>query len=227
MIFSEEKPLEELVEILKPYKRVAIIGCSGCYGIGTAPRVEALAKKLAQNGVQVVAAGSTGRQCSWFWKQQGDKNEVAIITENTKGAGIGISEEALKSADALVSLACGVGVQTLAKASRKPALPATNTRFMGRREEAMFYEQCIACGNCILHLTGGICPIAKCPKSHMNGPCGGVFNGKCEVDRSSDCAWVAIYGRLKSLGNIDYMKKTKPAKDFSIRTHPRKVEAKA
>lgn len=226
MIFSEEKPLEEIAEILKPYKKVAIIGCSGCYGVGMAPKVEALAKRLVEKGAQVVAAGSTGRQCSWFWKQQGDKNENAIIMENTKGAGTGITEEALKSANVLVSLACGVGVQTLAKASSRPTVPATNTRFMARREEAMFYEQCVACGNCMLHLTGGICAIAKCPKSHMNGPCGGVFNGKCEVDRSNDCVWVAIYSKLKSQGNLGYMKKARPAKDFSLRTHPRKVEVK-
>ncbi len=216
MIVSEEKALEDLLEILAPYDKVGIVGCSGCYGVGNLKKVEALAQKLEADGKKVVARGSTGRQCSWFWEPA----EGNVIIAKTKG----LEAEALDEAEVLVSLACGVGAQTLAKAApQKIVVPGADTKFMGRREDAMFYEQCLACGNCILHLTGGICPVAKCPKSHMNGPCGGVYDGKCEVDRENDCAWVLIYDKLSSLDQSEFMRERKAPKDFSLRTHPRKV----
>ncbi len=218
MIVSEEKPLEEILKILTPYKNVGIVGCSGCYGIGTIKNVEALTSKLESNGKNVVAKGSTGRQCSWFWEPA----EGNVVLNKTKG----IDEEGLKKAEAFLSLACGVGAQTLAKAiGTVPVGPAADTKFMGRREEAIFYEQCLACGNCIIHTTGGICPITKCPKSHMNGPCGGVYDGKCEVNRENDCAWVLIYNKLSALNSTGRMKDNRAPKDFSIRTHPRKIVA--
>lgn len=220
MIVSEEKALEELLAILEPYENLAIVGCSGCYGVGNIKNVEALAEKLAAKGKKVVAKGATGRQCSWFWEADAGWD---LVAKNTKG----IEQGDVDKADALLSLACGVGAQTLAKvAPSKFVVPAADTKFMGRREQTIFYEQCMACGKCILHSTGGICPITRCPKSHMNGPCGGVYDGKCEVDRSNDCAWVAIYEKLSSAGSLELMKRTGSPKDFSIRTNPRKIGAK-
>ncbi len=221
MIVSEEKALEELLGILEHYENLAIVGCSGCYGAGNIKNVEALAEKLAAKGKKIVAKGSTGRQCSWFW--EADAGDGNLIAKNTKG----IVEGDVDKADALLSLACGVGAQTLAKAApSKLVVPAADTKFMGRREQAIFYEQCMACGKCIIHQTGGICPITRCPKSHMNGPCGGVYDGKCEVNRENDCAWVSIYTKLASAGSLANMKRTGAPKDFSLRTHPRKMGAK-
>ncbi|MEE8167682.1 MAG: methylenetetrahydrofolate reductase C-terminal domain-containing protein [Candidatus Hydrothermarchaeales archaeon] len=222
MIVSEEKALKDILEILTPYTDVAIVGCSGCYGVGMLKNVERLADKLEAAGKRIVAKGATGRQCSWFWKPV--EVGLDLVAQNTKG----IEAGELEKAEAILSLACGVGVQTLAKAAdSKFVVPATDTKFMGRREEAMFYEQCMACGNCILHSTGGICPVTRCPKAHMNGPCGGVYNGKCEVNRENDCAWVLIYDRLSSMGKVELMKDKKSPKDFSLRTHPRRTEAEA
>lgn len=216
MIVSEEKPLEDILKIIAPYKRIGIIGCSGCYGVGMIKNVEALASKLEANGKNVVAKGSTGRQCSWFW----EPTEGNTILDKTKG----VDAAGLAKADVFLSMACGVGVQTLAKAADTiPVGPAADTKFMGRREEAVFYEQCMACGNCIIHTTGGICPIAKCPKGHMNGPCGGVYDGKCEVDRENDCVWVLVYNKLAALDQATLMRDKRAPKDFSIRTHPRKI----
>jgi hypothetical protein len=90
----------------------------------------------------------------------------------------------------------------------------------------MLMERCLACGDCILHLTGGICPITRCPKSLLNGPCGGVYEGKCEVDRTNDCVWILIYRRLKELGQLDKNKSIKSAKDFKVMAHQRKFEVK-
>jgi hypothetical protein len=216
MIISEEKPLEEILEIVAQYKNIGIVGCSGCYGVGIIKNVEVLAQKLEANGKNVVAKGATGRQCSWFW----EPTDGNILLKKTKGVDV----EDLEKVEIFLSLACGVGAQTLSKAVGSiPVAPAADTKFMGRREEAEFYEQCMACGNCIIHTTGGICPITKCPKSHMNGPCGGVYDGKCEVNRKNDCIWVLIYRKLTSLDKQVLMKDKRTPKDFSIRTHPRKI----
>ncbi len=216
MIVSEEKTLEGILEILESYTNIGIIGCSGCYGIGKLNNVEELASKLESKGKKVVAKGSTGRQCSWFWEPV----EGNVILSKTKG----VEAEDLEKAEIFLSLACGVGAQTLAKAAEGiPVGPAADTKFMGRRDELIFSEHCMACGNCIIHETGGICPITKCPKSHMNGPCGGVYDGMCEVDRENDCAWVAIYNKLSELDKASLMKAERKPKDFSIRTHPRKL----
>ncbi|MEE9595009.1 MAG: hypothetical protein V3V92_06380, partial [Candidatus Hydrothermarchaeales archaeon] len=126
MIVSEEKTLDDILGILGPYENVGIIGCSGCYGIGNIKNVEALAGKLEEKGKKVVAKGSTGRQCSWFW----EPIEGNVILNKTKG----VDADALEKAEVFLSLACGVGAQTLAKASGKiPVGPAADTKFMGRR----------------------------------------------------------------------------------------------
>lgn len=219
MIVRQLKSIEEIREILQ-YEKVAIVGCAGCYGEGGKEGVDNVAKALGEAGVKVVAKGTTGRQCSWAERaaSKGLKGDKAI-------AELAKIDGELSEADVLLSLACGIGAQTLELfAGKRGLVPGFNTFFMGRREDTVFLEQCVGCGNCILHLTGGICPVAKCPKSDMNGPCGGVMDGKCEVYPSQECVWMTIYERLKGLGELDKMRKTKGAKDFSIRVHPRRIE---
>jgi hypothetical protein len=221
MIVRRLKSIEEIVSMLQPYKGVAIIGCAGCYGEGGKEGVARVAEKLKEKGVEVVATGVTGRQCGWAERaaREGLKGEEAVtkLLRGVKGE--------VGRAEALLSLACGVGAQTLAGfAGNKALLPGFNTFFMGRREAARFMEQCVGCGNCILHLTAGICPVAKCPKSDLNGPCGGVNEGRCEVYPSRECVWIRIYERLKSVGRLEDMRRIKEAKDFSIRVHPRRLE---
>lgn len=211
MIITEQKPIEEILEILGPYKKVGVLGCAGCagyYQVGGLKQVNDLVEKLKAKGIDIAGKGAVARQCS-----------TAALQEKMP--------EELHDADVVLSTACGVGVQTLASVlETKPVAPALNTLFMGRKEGGMYFEECLACGDCILHTTGGICPITKCPKSDINGPCGGVRNGKCEVDETRDCALILIYNKLKALGQLDYMKKRRPPKDYSIRTHPRKAEVK-
>jgi hypothetical protein len=177
MIVRRLKSIDEIQEMLRPYRKVAVIGCAGCYGEGGRDGVAKVTEDLREKGVEVVATGVTGRQCAWVEKaaSQGVEGEEAIPSlVRMKGD--------VAEADALLSLACGVGAQTLAKfAGKKSLLPGFNTFFLGRREVSIFKEQCVGCGNCIIHLTEGICPVAKCPKSDLNGPCGGVNNERCEV----------------------------------------------
>lgn len=206
MIVTKQKPMEELGEIIKPYKKIAIIGCGGCatvYETGSRREVTELASKLGG----VVASGVIPRVCSIEMVKNKMPAEVA-------------------EAEAIIVLSCGIGVQTVAELlPEKAAIPGLDTFFKGRREEGSFVEYCLGCGNCIVHTTGGICPIARCPKSMLNGPCGGVYNGKCETDRSRDCAWVLVYNKLKSKEKVHLMKGAAAPKDFKKIAHPRKIES--
>jgi hypothetical protein len=222
MIVRRLKSIDEIQEMLRPFRKVAVIGCAGCYGEGGRDGVARVTEELRERGVDVVATGVTGRQCAWVERAareglQGGEAIPSLVRMN------GDVEEA----DALLSLACGVGAQTLTRfAGEKALLPGFNTFFLGRREVDVFREQCVGCGNCIIHLTGGICPVAKCPKSDLNGPCGGVNNGMCEVYPDNACVWMDIYEKLKAAGSLDNLKKIKGPKDFSIRVHPRRLDVR-
>jgi hypothetical protein len=106
--------------------------------------------------------------------------------------------------DAVISMACGVGVQFLAERfADKPIFPAVDTAFMGVNQDVGWYEErCRGCGTCFLAMTGGICPITMCSKSLLNGPCGGTNQGKCEVSQDQDCAWYLIHERLAKQGRL-------------------------
>jgi hypothetical protein len=113
-------------------------------------------------------------------------------------------------------MACGCGVQEVARRFKeKPVFPAVNTKFMGASErQGVWAERCQGCGDCLLGLTGGICPIARCSKRLLNGPCGGSSNGKCEINPDVDCAWQLIWERLKALGLESRYEDIAPPKDW-------------
>ncbi len=211
MIIVERKSIDDITESIKGFEKVLVVGCNGCVGIhqqGGEKQAEELAMLLKMKDKKLDARVTTVlRQC-----------DKSIVKDSLTGPA--------KDADAILSMACGAGVQVVAETFDIPALPAHNTSFIGvqERESDIFYERCIACGNCILHKTGGICPVTRCPKSHMNGPCGGVYNGKCETDKERDCAWVLIYNRLKDLGELERFKTISEPKDFSKSTYPRSQE---
>lgn len=120
--------------------------------------------------------------------------------------------------DAVLSMACGAGVQFIAEMYKKiPVYPAINTNFIGVTEkQGIWSERCQACGNCILDKTGGICPITRCSKSLLNGPCGGSTDGKCEISKDVVCAWQVIYERCRELGLMDIFEEVIPLKDWSV-----------
>lgn len=127
-------------------------------------------------------------------------------------------------AEAVVGMACGDGVQTVADNLPLPVYPANNTMFLGQVERVgIFHEYCRMCGDCVLGSTGGICPITKCAKSLVNGPCGGQKNGKCEVNPENDCAWIQIYNRLVSIGQEDKLMHTRSDKGYAGTAYPRHV----
>lgn len=215
MIVGQQKKFDEIWEMVKGFKKVMVLGCNTCIAVchaGGDKEADALASmlklKAAQDKVPMeISHGAVQRQC---------ENEFfAPVLED------------LSKYDLVLSLACGVGVNFLsAKIGNTPVYPGVNTQFFGGvPDPGFFVEMCGGCGNCVLHLTGGICPIVRCSKSLMNGPCGGTNNGKCEVSKDIDCAWFLIVERMKQLGTLERLFEVQPPRDWSGSTHggPRRV----
>jgi hypothetical protein len=130
----------------------------------------------------------------------------------------------MEEADAVLVMACGLGIQSVKDnmRSEKPLHIGCDTLFMGAIDGAgAFLERCSACGDCMLETTAMICPVTRCPKSLMNGPCGGQDKGKCEVDKDRDCVWILIYNELKKQNKLDLLRQSKPPKDHSKSMKPR------
>ena len=205
MIVAEQKSLENIKSMLKDAKKVLAVGCGTCVTVcfaGGRNEVGVLSSSLRMSrevdGESLIVDEVTvQRQC-----------EVEYIDELA---------ENLDSYDAVLSLGCGVGVQSLAERfPKKRIYPALNTKFMGYpSEHGVWEERCQGCGNCILHLTGGICPVSRCSKQLFNGPCGGSQAGACEVDPNTSCAWQQIWERLGEQGLIEQLMEIEPPKDWS------------
>jgi ferredoxin len=215
VIVGERKPLKEIREILKGYKKILVLGCRTCVAVcmaGGDKEVEMLGSLLRiaskKDGETLeIVEDSVERQC--------DREYIEPIREK------------VEACDAVLSMACGCGVQLMAEVyTNKPVFPAINTNFIGVTESTgVWTERCAQCGNCVLHLTGGICPIARCSKSLLNGPCGGSQNGKCEIDPDVPCGWQLIYDRMAKLGQLEKLIEVIPAKDWDTSRDggPRKV----
>jgi ferredoxin len=215
MIMARPKPIEEIIDEIKDFNKVLIAGCDGCVTVceaGGSKEVQVLASALRlyftkESKRLEIDETSLTRQC--------DKDYLHQLLDK------------IDDYDAIVSLACGAGVQFMAEMYRKkPIFPGVDTCFIGVTEErGVWAERCQACGQCILASTGGICPIARCSKRMLNGPCGGSEKGKCEVSPDTDCGWHLIYERLKELGQLDFFAEPTDPKDWvsSRDGGPRKI----
>ncbi|MEW6001984.1 MAG: methylenetetrahydrofolate reductase C-terminal domain-containing protein [Nitrospirota bacterium] len=211
MIVAEIKPFDEIKDMLKDYKKVLILGCGTCVTVclsGGERQVELLASALRMarkiEGDEIIVGERTIlRQCDPEFIDQ-------------------IKAEATQY-DIILSMACGAGVQAIAdRLQDSPVLPALNTIFIGINEEqGVWSQRCLACGDCILSKTGGICPVARCAKSLINGPCGGSQGGFCEVSKGTPCVWQQIYVRLTKLKGLDFLRKISEPKTKAV--HPRKL----
>jgi Methylene-tetrahydrofolate reductase C terminal. len=214
MIISEKKPFDEILEYLKDSKKVIITGCSLCAStckVGGEEEVLAMKAKLEENGKEVLGYKILDPSCNLLKTRKDIK---------------GLKDE-LKEADAILSLACGDGTQTVAKLVKNPVYPGNNTLFIGEVERVGQYkEACRACGSCQLAWTGGICPITMCAKGLVNGACGGARDGKCEVDPENDCAWILIYEKLKEQDKLGNLLEIREPRDYKVSYHPRKVDLK-
>jgi len=204
MIVGERKPFEEIMEMISPYKKVLIIGCGGCVTVcltGGEKQADTLASQIR------LAANEKGLDLTVA---------VDCITRQCEREFVDNLKEDPRQYDAVLSIACGAGVQFMSDVFEDvPFLPGLNTSFLGyNKEQGIWEENCRGCGDCVLAWTGGICPIARCSKSLINGACGGTDKGKCEVSQDMDCAWYLIYERLKARGKLDELRKMRTAKDW-------------
>lgn len=215
MIVADRKPIEEIIGEIKDKKNILILGCNECVTVceaGGKKEVGVLASALRMNflkqGREVkIDENTLQRQCDHEYLEE--------------------IRDVIDQYDAVVSLACGVGVQFMAeKYFDLPIYPGVNTCFMGVTEErGVWTERCQGCGQCILARTGGLCPVSRCAKRLFNGPCGGSSQGKCEVGEETDCIWQLIVEQLKVLGRMDDYENISPIKDWSTDRAggPRKV----
>lgn len=207
---TEQKPLEEIKELLESHNRVYIIGCGTCATMcktGGKDEVLQMKELLEDEGKTV-----TG----WM--------VIPTACDALTGDAMEIEDERIEKADAILVMTCAFGVQRVNEFTDKMVYPGLDTVFMGmEREDGLISEMCSQCGECVLGETGGICPITWCAKGILNGPCGGSHDGMCEVDPEKECAWMLIYERLKEVGRLDLLKKCQSPKDFSKAQRPRKV----
>jgi len=215
MIVAEQKSLDELKTLIGSAEKVLVVGCGTCVtvcfagGSREAAIVSSslrMATKLDGNGREVNDV-TVQRQCEWEYLDQ-------------------ISDQ-VKDVDIVLSLGCGIGVQAIAEHYPDTwVVPGLNTNFLGiPTEQGVWDERCAACGDCVLGLTGGICPIARCSKSLLNGPCGGSEDGHCEIDPEVDCAWQLIYDRVTKMGKQQVLLELQPTKNWRASRDggPRKI----
>ena len=215
MILAVRTSLDEIKTLISDAENVLVVGCGTCVTVCFAggEREAAITAaslrmvtKIDGNGRQVSDV-TVQRQCEWEYLDQ-------------------IAEQ-VKAADVVLSLGCGIGVQAIAEHFPETwVVPGLNTTFLGLpAEQGVWEERCAACGDCILGLTGGICPIARCSKTLLNGPCGGSEAGHCEIDPDVPCAWQLIYDRLESMDKLHVLLDLQPPKNWRTSRDggPRKI----
>jgi len=215
MIIAEQKPLDEIKNLVGNAHNVLVVGCGTCVTVcfaGGTREAAILAASLRMSSKldgleKSVHDVTVQRQCEWEYL-----DEIA---------------SQVKEADLIVSLGCGIGVQAMVEHFPDSwVVPGLNTSFLGLpTEQGVWMERCAACGDCILGLTGGICPIARCSKSLLNGPCGGSEDGHCEISPEVPCAWQLIYDRLSSQGKLDVLLELQSPKNWRTSRDggPRKI----
>jgi ferredoxin len=213
VIITEQKTIAQIIDSLKGYAKVFLVGCGECAATcktGGEPELLAIKALLEKEGKVVLGACVPSAPCV----ASQVKTEVA---KNIK---------ALRQAEAVLVLACGLGVQSVKDNDRLglTILPGCNSLFGAVMDsQGNFYEKCSLCGDCVLDITAGICPLTLCPKGLLNGPCGGMDKGKCEVDKDKDCAWVQIYKELEKKNKLSNIKQVQPVKDYKKNTKPHRL----
>ncbi len=172
MIVGEQKPLAEIVALASPFAKVLILGCGTCV------------KTCFAGGEDEVATLAAALRLAFKKGGRNIKIEELTVERQCEDEFIKEAAVAIARNEAVLSLACGAGVQMVAsRFARVPVLPGVNTTFLGILEkQGLFTEKCLGCGNCIIDTFSGVCPISRCAKKLFNGPCGGSRGGKCEVN---------------------------------------------
>jgi ferredoxin len=204
MIVAHRKSIPDLLDIARPHRKLLLLGCGTCVTVCLAG---------GQREVNIIA--SALRMAA---RLQGVPLEVDELTIERQCDNVFLEQaaEAIESHDAVMSLGCGAGVQALAERYlNKPVYAGLNTTFLGILEErGVWTEKCSACGACVLHHYGGICPVTRCAKHMLNGPCSSSREDRCEVDANHRCAWQLIYQRLKAIGQLERLQTMQPPRNW-------------
>ena len=205
MIVAERKSIPELIDILQAHNRILVLGCGTCVAVCLA------------GGEREVSIISSALRIAGKVKGLTLKIDELTIERQCDNVFIEQAAEAIEKSEAVLSLGCGAGVQAIAERYvNKPVYAGLNTKFLGILEErGVWTEKCAACGACVLHEYGGICPVTRCAKHILNGPCGGSREDRCEVRPDRPCAWQLIYQRLKAIGQLDRLKQIELPKNWS------------
>ncbi len=208
---TKQKTLDELTKQLQDFNRIFLAGCGTCATLTRTGGVEEVAdikEKLQSQGKLITGSVVIPVAC--------DDMTEALTKENSSS---------IKSAQAVLVMACALGVHRMSQHVNIPVIPALDTLFIGIDDgQGSFHEVCAQCGQCVLGEMADICPITACHKGLLNGPCGGTNNGKCEVDKEKDCAWTLIYNRLKDQNRLDSMRKYQPPKNYQVVPRPRSIK---
>ena len=209
MIVASPKSITELKNQIASHSKVLFVGCGTCVTVCLA------------GGEREVGLASYGVRMARKMERKPLELTKITIERQCENEFIKDLAEPASKVEAIVSFGCGAGVQALAERfPTKPVYPALNTQFLGILEEqAVWTEKCMACGDCMLAQFGGICPVTRCAKRELNGPCGGSTEKSCEVDESRPCAWQLIYNRLKAIGQLDRLDAIVPPKDWRPSWH--------
>jgi ferredoxin len=215
MIVGEQKPFAEIKKLVASYGRILVLGCGTCV------------KTCFAGGEDETAVLASALRLAF----KKDKADIAVeeltVERQCEDAFVQEAAKAVGRNECVLSLACGAGVQMIARRFGKtPVLPGVNTTFMGVLEQTgLFTEECSGCGDCRLAVFGAVCPVTRCAKKLLNGPCGGSRNGRCEVNPQTDCAWQLIIQRLETLGQLENLRAYVPPKDWRSSTAggPRKL----
>ncbi|MEE8483801.1 MAG: methylenetetrahydrofolate reductase C-terminal domain-containing protein [Nitrospinota bacterium] len=215
MIITKQKDFEDIVEAAKLYKSLFLVGCGDCATLcrtGGEDELKAMAGVLGKSGITVSGMAVVHATCHEL-----DTQRV-----------LRMHKDEVDKSDAFLVLTCGAGVQAVGDytdKTDKPAISGCDSLFIGNSKRQMhFYEKCSACGDCVLNSTGGICPVTRCPKGLLNGPCGGAVRGKCEVNEEEDCIWITIFERMSKLGRLDDLMEIARPKKYSSNPSPGKIE---
>jgi ferredoxin len=205
MIVAERKTIPELIDILSTHQKILVLGCGTCVTVCLA------------GGEREVSIISSALRIASKAKNLGFEVSELTIERQCDNIFIEQAAEAIEKCDAVLSLGCGAGVQAIAERfPKKPVYAGLNTKFLGILEErGIWTEKCAACGSCVLHEYGGICPVTRCAKHMLNGPCGGSREDRCEVRPDRQCAWQLIYQRLKSINQLDRLERIEMPKTWS------------
>ncbi len=211
MIITKSKPFEEVLKELEGESKIFIVGCGSCATTcetGGEEQVAEMKKRLEEEGKTVTGTTVYEEVCH-------ELNTKRKFREN---------KEAVEAAEGFLVMCCGAGCQSVREATEKAVHPACDTVFLGNiLRLGNFEEKCSLCGECVLEDFGAICPVTRCHKGILNGPCGGTDNGKCETDREKDCAWTLIYKQLEKEGKLDRFSRIYGPKNWQANMKPGRV----